>query len=178
QPKTIKTHFQVGFFISLSMRYHKLSEAQFREMHKEFSIFLAAQGINKEEWDKIKEESVEKVDYLLNAFSDLVWEKIISTCAYLEFSTPDQLYLFHTQEKSATVFVVKISPQFTDLTTEAGFETLLNQLHSDKVTLYTATKPYTPSRNEFIYSYLKKGATLSKGARYSRLQSYFSNSPK
>ena len=160
------------------MRYHKLSEAQFREMHKEFSIFLAAQGINKKEWDKIKEESLEKVDHLLNAFSDMVWDRIISTCAYLEFSTPDQLYLFHTQEKNATVFVVKISPQFTDLTTEAGFEILLNQLHSDKVTLYTASKPYTPSRNEFIYSYLKKGATLSKGGRYSRLQSYFSNSSK
>ena len=160
------------------MRYHKLSDEQFREMHKEFSLFLAAQGISKKEWDAIKEESDDQVDHLLNTFSDMVWDKIIGACAYLEFSTPDQLYLFHTQEMSATVLVVKINPQFTDLTTEKGFETLLKQLHSDKVTLYSASKPYTPSRNEFIYSYLKKGATLSKGVRYIRLQSYFTNSLK
>jgi len=90
------------------MRYHKLSDEQFREMHKEFSLFLAAQGISKKEWDAIKEESDDQVDHLLNTFSDMVWDKIIGACAYLEFSTPDQLYLFHTQEMSATVLVVKI----------------------------------------------------------------------
>lgn len=168
----------MGFFISFSMRYHKLSEAQLHEMHEEFAVFLASQGINKKEWDRIKEKEPDRIEDFLASFSDLVWEKILSECSYLEFTTPDQAFLFKTGKNKAEVLVLKIDSNFTDLTSGAGFEKALSQLDSDQVALFHASKPYTPSRNEFIYEYLKKGAELSKGDRFNRLQSYFSNSVK
>ena len=41
------------------MRYHKLTEKQLHEMHREFSVFLSSQGIDKDEWDNIKKISLE-----------------------------------------------------------------------------------------------------------------------
>ena len=160
------------------MRYHKLSEAQLHDMHEEFAVFLATQGINKKEWDRIKEKEPSRIEDFLVSFSDLVWEKILSECSYFEFTTSDQIFLFKTEKDKAEVLVVKIDTNFADLKTRAGFEKTLRQLDSDQVELFHASKPYTPSRNEFIYEYLKKGAELSKGDRFNRLQSYFSNTSK
>lgn len=161
------------------MQYHKLSEAQLNEMHEEFALFLAAQGINKTDWDQIKATEPHKIEAFLRTFSDMVWDKILTNCEYLEFSTADQLFLFKTKKQLVDVRVVKInSAAKIDLTTTKGFENMLSILNTDQVDVFAASKSYSPSRNRFIYDYLKKGATLSKGERYRRLKSYFSNSPK
>ena len=86
----------MGFLFAKNMKYHKLSEAQFYEMHQEFAVFLASQGITKEEWGQIKKTNLLKVDELLETFSDLVWEKILTNCKFLEFTSPDQIFLFET----------------------------------------------------------------------------------
>ena len=87
----------MGFFIYSTLKYHKLSEAQFNEMHREFTLFLASQNIDKRDWLIIKSKKPELVDKYLNSFSDLVWEKILSNCQYLEFSAVSQIFLFHTK---------------------------------------------------------------------------------
>ena len=51
-------------------------------------------------------------------------------------------------------------------------------MHSDQIDIFKSSKAYTPSRNMFIYEYLKKGAMISKGKRYEILKSYFPNSSK
>ena len=65
-------------------------------MHKEFAVFLATQSITKKDWAIIKYGKPELLDNYLNSFSDLVWDKILSDCEYLEYSSSDQLFLFHT----------------------------------------------------------------------------------
>ena len=160
------------------MKYHKLSEFQFHKMHLEFSVFLAAQGITKQDWDYIKLEKPETIDNYLNNFSDVVWEKILSDCKYLDFVTSDQVYLFETKENLANVIVLKIDYKLADLTISKGYNKVLKSLQSDQVNLYTSSKSYFPSRNKFIYNYLKKGAIISKGERYRLLDSNFSNSSK
>ena len=160
------------------MKYHRLTESQFIEMHHEFTLFLASNSIDKEKWDQVKETESETVDLLLDGFSDLVWEKILTQCSFIEFVTKDQLFLFFTDLQVVEALVVKITDSVCDLTTTEGFDWMLNNLQSEAVSLFKATKTYTPSRNEFIYSYLKKGAVLSDGTYFKELKSYFSNSRK
>lgn len=160
------------------MKYHKLTECQFHEMHQEFSVFLAAQGISKEDWDYIKSEKPETIDDYLNNFSDMIWEKVLYDCKYFDFVTSDQLYLFETKENLVNVIILKIDYELADLTTSKGFKKVLKFLYSDQVNLFTSSKSYFPSRNKFIYNYLKKGAIISKGERYRLLDSNFSNSSK
>ena len=37
------------------MKYHRLTESQFIEMHQEFILFLASNSIDKKKWDEVKE---------------------------------------------------------------------------------------------------------------------------
>ena len=160
------------------MKFHRLSEAQFHEMHEEFSVFLASNCIDKKKWERIKSELPEKVTFLLDKFSDLVWEKILNQCNYLEFSTPSQLFLFRTKKNSVDALVVKSVDIVQDLSTPIGFQWMLKNISSDYISLFNASKIYTPNRTEFIYSYLKKGAVLSDGQYFKHLKSYFPNSIK
>ena len=157
------------------MKFHRLSEAQFHEMHEEFSVFLASNSIDKKKWERIKSEVPDEVTFLLDKFSDLVWEKILNQCNYLEFSTPSQLFLFYTKKNIVDVLVVKSADRFQDLSTPKGFQWMLKNISSDSISLFNASKIYKPKRNEFIYSYLKKGAVLSDGQYFNHLKSYFPN---
>ena len=124
----------MGFFIfKKTVKYHKLSEAQFNEMHKEFAVFLATQSITKKDWNIIKSDKPELLDNYFNSFSDLVWDKILSDCKYLEYSNSDQLYLFHTKKRLIDVLILKIDPNLADLNTSNGFKKVLNSLQSDQI---------------------------------------------
>ena len=147
-------------------------------MHREFTLFLASQNIDKRDWLIIKSKKPELVDKYLNSFSDLVWEKILSNCQYLEFSTVSQIFLFHTKENSVDALIVKIDKKLADLNTSEGFKKVLTLLKSKKVHIFESSNVYTPSRNEFIYDYLRKGSVISDGKRYELLKSYFYNSAK
>ena len=160
------------------MRYHKLTEKQLHEMHREFSIFLSSQGIDKEKWNNIKKNKPRDIGNYINLFSDIVWEKILTDCEFVDFLTPDQVFLFETNKKLAHLIVVKLKSKTLDLTTSKGFEIMLQKIHEDSVELFEASKSYSPSRNLFIYNQLKKGAIMTKGERYKRLKSYFQNSSK
>ena len=160
------------------MRYHKLTEKQLHQMHREFSIFLSSQGIDKKKWNFIKQNKSKEVSKYINLFSDIVWEKILTNCEFIDFLSPDQIFLFETNKKIAHLLVVKLKSENLDLTTSRGFEYMLKIVHEDSVELFEASKSYTPSRNLFIYNQLKKGAIITKGERYKRLKSYFQNSSK
>ena len=151
---------------------------EINSMHEEFAVFLASQGINKEEWEQIKNTNILRVDELFETFSDLVWEKILINCKFLEYTSPDQIFLFETLNEVVNVYVIKVPKGFIDLTTDEGFTKVLNQLQQKEVNILQASRAYEPSRSEFIYNYLRKGATQSQGERFRRLQTYFSNSSK
>lgn len=160
------------------MKYHRLTHEQFEALHQEFAVFLATQGLDQSKWKEVKQNQPKKVELLLDLFSDVVWDKIISRCEFLEFSTPDQLFLFKILEKTASVIILKVEKLKIDLKTSSGFQWVLDHVDSDQVTIYQGSRPFTSSRNDFVYDYLKKGAVQSEGKRFKALETYFSNSSK
>jgi len=60
------------------VKYHRLTHEQFAELHEEFAVFLASQGIDHSQWEQIKDSQTQQLDVLLDLFSDLVWDKIYS----------------------------------------------------------------------------------------------------
>jgi len=166
------------FFIISVVKYHRLTHEQFEELHNQFAIFLATQGLDQSKWEGIKINDPNQVDSLLDLFSDLVWDKIVSECNFLEYISTDQLFLFKITDDIASAMIIKVSDQEIDLTSQEGFEWVLNHLDLDNVTLLKGSKKYDSSRNHFIYSYLIKGAISTDGNRFNALETYFSNSAK
>ena len=80
------------------MKYKRLTNDELAELETEFVRFLATYQINGQEWAKMKENEPQKVEELIEVFSDVVYEKTLTNIEYLEFKTPNDIKTFHCQK--------------------------------------------------------------------------------
>ncbi|MGA1029818.1 MAG: DUF6495 family protein [Flavobacteriaceae bacterium] len=151
--------------------YHRLSEAQLHQLHFEFAQFLATQGIDKNKWDALKQNEPAKIDPLLDAFSDVVWEKLFDEARFLEFITPQKAFLFHAQTHTLKVIVIENEVPTLDLTQEEAWKWVLKHWEDPKLTFSSSIKKYAGERNLVLYDYFKKGAVITEGYLYQQWES-------
>ena len=53
------------------MKYSRLSKEQFESLHQEFALFLAAQSIDKTQWNQIKSDNLSLTDELMDLL--VIW---------------------------------------------------------------------------------------------------------
>ena len=148
------------------IKYSRLTKEQFEELHQEFINFLATQSITGEEWKQIKKEQPEAAEEELDIFSDLIWEGVLSKANYLENISPQQLFLFKVEDNTMKLIVVKTKDESIDLTTTKGYQWLQKNFAEDDVEFFTATKEFSEDRNGDIFSLIKQGANITKGALF------------
>ena len=85
------------------MRYRRLTEEEFLAVEGEFVKFLASQGLDAAEWQKVKSDNPHKVEYLLDEFSTFFWDSTTSRIVYLEKVTKEDRWLFKFEETCAQV---------------------------------------------------------------------------
>ena len=85
------------------MRYRRLTSEELAAVEGEFVKFLASQGLDAPEWQKVKSDNPHKVEYLLDEFSTFFWESTTSRISYLEKVTADDRWLFKFGENCAEV---------------------------------------------------------------------------
>lgn len=147
------------------MKYRQLTKEQFESLHSEFAQFLATQGIDKNEWEKIKVEKTELAEEEMNLFSDVVWEDVLTKTAFLEHFSKDTLNLFACKDKEINRIVVKVYGN-VDLLTKEGYEWLLKNYNNDDVDFFNGSKIYKLERNLEIFDLIEKGSTISNGELY------------
>ena len=76
------------------MKYSRLTKEQFDLLNIDFSQFLASKSIDKLKWSEMKINNSLQVEILLDKFSDLVWDDILSRETYLIHLSKKQLFLF------------------------------------------------------------------------------------
>jgi hypothetical protein len=145
------------------MKYARLTTEQFEELHQEFINFLASQSITAEEWSDIKRDQPEVAEQELDVFSDLVWHGVLEKVQYLEHISKDQIHLFHCKEDSISLIAVVLKNKDIDLSTSEGYHWLRQNLMSDEVEFFDATKHYQEERSADIFRLIKKGAVITKG---------------
>ena len=145
------------------MKYKRLTQEQFHELHEEFATFLATQSIDAKEWEHIKEKKPEVMEEELDIFSDLVWDKVLEKAEYLESIFPQHMYLFHAATTQLELIGLKILSEDIDLTTGQGFEWLRNNLLDDKVEIFEAQKAYSEEPKADIFQLIEQGAQITKG---------------
>ena len=88
------------------MEYKRLSKEQFEALHQEFATFLAANSIDKKEWDQLKETN-RPSGISLDEFSDLVWNDVLTKESFVEHHNPNHLFLFECLEEEMNLILVK-----------------------------------------------------------------------
>lgn len=160
------------FFYLVGMKYTRLTKEQLEELHQEFINFLATQSITGEEWKQIKDKQPEAAEQELDIFSDLIWDGVLSKANYLQNRSSQQFFLFKLVKKEMQLIVVKVNEATVDLMTPRGIEWLQNNMGSDSVELFTASKAYSGERNKDVFELIRQGAEIVTGKMYDAFQKF------
>lgn len=142
------------------MKYHRLSTEDLEELKDEFVKFLATNGLEANDWQKLKREDAEKTDALIDQFSDLVIHRALTNIAALKMVTQNEIYIFRFEKEQAEVVHLKIGTDH-DLTDE----TVIGQLASGDLPLKmlspeveTGKKSLKGDREMEMYQLMLQGA--------------------
>ncbi|WP_417941994.1 DUF6495 family protein [Flavobacterium sp. RS13.1] len=153
------------------MKYNRLTKEQFEELHPEFTKFLAAQSIDRTEWDKIKVEKPEVAEQELDVFSDLIWEGVLSRAEFLEHFSKNHIFLFQCFETYVQSIVLKSLVAEIDFLTKDGLQWLSDNMFTDAIEMKTGKKIFTEDRNSSIFELIQQGAFLSDGQLFKQINS-------
>lgn len=156
------------------MKYRRLRNDELAELETEFVRFLAANSIPAKDWEKIKEHNPQRVNELLDKFSEVVYEKVIANVEFLEFRTPKDIKTFYCEADTIHLLGLSVHGESTlDFTKNPSRDELLEQFQNKaaKLQIYHAKKSYQPDRNTEIFRMMESGALIAKdGGMYKILK--------
>jgi hypothetical protein len=157
------------------MKYQRLSKEQFEILVEEFSKFLAVHGIDKPEWERLQTSEVQRVDDLLDEFSDLIWKGVLSKVKYLENLSEHFIYLFSREDNGLELIAVEAQIAGLDLRTSEGFKWLKQNYLDGRVIYRRATKAYSEDPFKDLFELIQKGAVITKGDLYIWFKDWLDN---
>ncbi len=157
------------------MKYQRLSKEQFEILVEEFSKFLAVHGIDKPEWERLQTSEVQRVDDLLDEFSDLIWKRVLSKVKYLENLSEHFIYLFSREDNGLELIAVEAQVAGLDLRTSEGFKWLKQNYLDERVIYRRATKAYSEDPFKDLFELIQKGAVITKGDLYIWFKDWLDN---
>lgn len=150
------------------MKYRILTRDELEELESEFITFLVTNGITGEDWIRIKAEDSGKSQQLIAIFSDVVFEKILSTVHFLEHRQKDIIRIFKFDEDKVIMNGIRVEGQTAiDFTRDQDATTLIQlfQLSAGKLKIFTAEKGYKKDRLLEIFDLMQSGAQILKNDR-------------
>jgi len=75
----------------------------------------------------------------------------------------DQIHLFELKDNEMLLIAIKINNEEIDVTTQAGYDWLRDNLLNDEVVFYNASKAYSDDKNLDKFTLIQKGASITKG---------------
>ncbi len=152
------------------MKYSRLTKEQFDELHPEFINFLAAQTIDKVEWDLIKLEKPEVAEQELDVFSDLIWEGVLSRAKFLEHFSKNHIFLFECFDTEIKSIVLKSLVPEQNFLTKDGLQWFSDNLFTDNIEMKIGTKLFSSDKSLDIFNLIQQGSILSDGQLYSQIE--------
>lgn len=152
------------------MKYTRLTKEQFEELTSEFTNFLAAQSIDKAEWDKIKQDTPEVAEQELDVFSDLIWEGVLANAAWLEHYSKNYIFLFKCNEKDMETIIIRSLVPEVDFLTKQGLQWLSDNIFTPITEVQRGSKSFDGMRSEAIFNIIQQGAILSSGDLYVQIE--------
>ena len=147
------------------MKYRRLRKDELEELEAEFVKFLASNTITADDWVKIKAETPEKAEDLLDVFSDIVFEKILEKVEYLEHKRSKDFRIYKFLDDKIQMVGMYIKGETTlDLTQNESPEKMMQALHASgaDVQFISGEKKFKKTKEMEIFQILEEGALISK----------------
>ncbi len=150
-----------------NMKYRRLSLDELKELEPEFVRFLASNSVTADDWTKIKEDSPKKAEQLIELFSDIVFDKILTPVVYMEQKTKHHLRIYKFLEDRIILMglLIEDAPSF-DFTKNNSPQEMIQAIEQSKGTIKTfaAEKKIANSKQMEAFALLESGALISKSS--------------
>ncbi|MFT6336343.1 MAG: hypothetical protein ACJATI_003102 [Halioglobus sp.] len=138
-------------------------------MEKEFVDFLVLNGIPGDDWLKIKNNDPGKADNICEAFSDVVFTKILKNCRYIERHASKQIVSIFCDESK--MFLMGLdAPEDLDIDfTDKIVLERLKTIPPNGLQTVKSEKEYSKEREVELWEMLNKGFFISDQKLYMAL---------
>jgi hypothetical protein len=156
------------------MKYSRLSREQFESLHQEFSLFLAAQSIDKTQWNQIKSDNLSLTDELMDLFSDMVWDQSLDKITYLENRSDYHLFLFKCENARIDLILIRVEKDCPSLMDKDYKQWLAKNLSDPRVDIFESSRTFQETLKEEKFKLMNQGAKVSDGETFEDLKSFLS----
>tara|TARA_A100001015_G_C15011888_1_gene723504 strand:+ start:427 stop:900 length:474 start_codon:yes stop_codon:yes gene_type:complete len=156
------------------MEYARLTKEQFEALKEEFALFLAAQSIDKKQWDNIKSDNPELTDQKLDEFSDMVWDEALDKITYLEHRNDHLLFLFKCSTQHIDLILIKQTKDCPSFFEENHKNWLIKNIRDERVTVFESSRDFGEAYKKEMFQLIRKGAVTTDGSAYEDLKSFLS----
>lgn len=144
------------------MKYKRLSSEELQALEPEFINFLASNSITAPDWLALKEEDMARVDELIDLFSDMVFDNIVTKVKFVEHLSARDLMIFHCKEESLHMAGIQLTDECgIDLTDEDFFEVWQANNDIRGIQVYQKEKKYTGDRNADVFQLIESGCVIT-----------------
>lgn len=160
------------------MKYRRLAQDELEELEKEFVRFLASNSVTADEWVKLKAETPEKAEKLIELFSDIVYDNILGKVEYLEHKQKNLLRVYKfLDDKVLMMGIIHRGNQVIDFQQNLPVEEMLQQVADGQLELFSGEKKYKQLKEKEIFLIMEEGALISKDpSLFNTLRSLSTNS--
>ena len=150
-------------------KFRTLTHAELESMQKEFIDFLVLNGITSEDWEKLKQNNPDNAEGICEAFSDVVFTKILKNCRYIENHSPKHLVAIFCDNAEMHLQGLEAPVESNiDFTSPQDFE-LLKTAPPKGIKKIRTQKKYNTERDLEIWNMLNNGFFISNQKLYMTL---------
>lgn len=145
------------------MKYRKLTLEELESLEKEFIDFLVINSITADDWVKIKRETPDRAEQIVELFSDFILDNVLRSIKYLVFKAEKEIYAYQCLDDKIVLVGFKTTSGRDINFREKDFleEEMLASVKDMKV--FTTEKKYTKPREHELFEMMEKGCEISDG---------------
>jgi len=142
------------------MKYRCLHKEELEEVQDEFIRFLAANSITKNDWDNLKSHEPEKVDKMIEVFSDIFWDKVLENLCWAQIREAKSFKVFQITDKWEMVHLKISNDSPYDLTQSDHISAIGGgaiDISALGLEVFTGEKPLIKDKKTELFEMLEGG---------------------
>jgi hypothetical protein len=143
------------------MKYKRLATEELLALQPDFVNYLASMQITAPDWEKMKRDEIEKANELIDIFSDVVYDKVLSKINYLEFRDEKTLNIFYFGKEKIRLIGLRVKEGgMLDLTAPNVFDQWNENSHTS-VNIVRSERDYEKEKHLEIFELLQSGCLIT-----------------
>ncbi len=146
------------------MKYRRLTNEELKQLEPDFVRFLASQSIPATDWEAMKARGDARVGELLDDFSDLIFERVLSNVKYLEKRTKHEWHVYKVMDEFLKLNGLRLSGN-EEIDFRRSKDLDLKSLYLEyggNLTLFTAEKKFRKEKSLEVFDLLEAGCLIQK----------------